>query len=110
MKLFGVELHEEAGGVRVEVSGEIDLSVIEDLEGRLAPALERAPDPLVLDLRRVEFLDSSGLRLLIALNEQTAADGRRFALVADGDPVTRVLELAGIDNRLEILRDPAELR
>ena len=109
MKLFGVELHEEAGGVRVEVSGEIDLSVIEDLESRLAPALERAPDPLVLDLRRVEFLDSSGLRLLIGLNEQTAADGRRFALVAAGDPVTRVLELAGIDDRLEVLSDPAEL-
>lgn len=109
MKLFGMEVHEEGGGVRVEISGEIDLSVIEDLEARLAPALERAPNPLVMDLRAVEFLDSSGLRLLIALNEQTAADGRRFALVAVGDPVTRVLELAGIDDRLEILSDPADL-
>jgi anti-anti-sigma factor len=109
MKLFGVELHEQPGGVRVELTGEIDLSVIDDLERRLAPALEQAPDPLVIDLRAVEFLDSSGLRLLIALNEKTQADGRRFTLIAAGDPVARVLELAGIDDRLEILSDPAEL-
>lgn len=109
MKLFGVDLHQEAGGLRAEISGEIDMSVIEDLESRLAPALEQAPDPLVVDLRRVEFLDSSALRLLIGLNERTRADGRRFALVASGDPVTRVLELAGINDRLEIVSDPGEL-
>jgi anti-anti-sigma factor len=109
VKLFGVALHDENGGVRAEISGEIDLSVIDDLEGQLAPALERSPDPLVLDLREVEFLDSSGLRFVLALNEQAAADGRRFALVAAGDPVMRVLKLAGIDDRLEIVGDPTEI-
>lgn len=109
MKLFAIEVHREGSGARVEVSGEIDLSVIEDLERQLAPVLDGAPDPLVVDLRQVEFLDSSGLRFLLALNEQAAAGRRRFALVAAGDPVSRVLELAGVSERLEIVSDPAEL-
>jgi anti-anti-sigma factor len=109
MKLFDLDVHEENGGVRIAVSGEVDLSAIEELESELAPALARSPDPLVVDLRDVAFLDSSGLRFLLGLNEQAARDGRRFALVAAGDPVERVLELAGIAERLEVVADPAEL-
>lgn len=109
VRLFEVEIHQASGGATVAVSGEIDLSVIEDLEGRLAPILAESPDPLVIDLREVTFVDSSGLRFLLKLNEGAQADARRFVLVAAGDPVVRVLQLAGVDGRLEVVADPADL-
>jgi anti-anti-sigma factor len=109
MKLYDVEVHREAGGVRIAISGEVDLSAIDDLEIALAPALGAQPSPVVVDLRDVSFLDSSGLRFLLALNERTSAGGGRFAIVAAGEPVTRVLELSGVEGRLEIVADPSDL-
>ncbi len=109
MDLFQARIDQDESGTTVTVSGEIDLSVIAQLEGELAPALAAAPDPLVVDLRDVTFVDSSGLRFLLKLNESAKTDGRRFALVAAGDPVVRVLQLAGVEDRLEIVADPSEL-
>ena len=104
-----MEIQQSAGGVTVAIAGEIDLSVIADLDTRLEATLAAGPDPLVVDLRKVTFVDSSGLRFLLKLNESAQADGRRFALVAAGDPVVRVLQLAGVEDRLDIVADPADL-
>lgn len=104
-----MEIQQGNGGVTVAIAGEIDLSVIADLDTRLEATLAADPDPLVVDLRRVTFVDSSGLRFLLKLNEGARAEGRRFVLVAAGDPVVRVLQLAGVEDRLEIVGDPADL-
>jgi anti-anti-sigma factor len=109
VRIFQVDIQQASGGATVAVSGEIDLSVIEELDGHLAPILADSPDPLVIDLRQVTFVDSSGLRFLLKLNEGAKADARRFVLVAAGDPVIRVLQLAGVDGRLEVVADPADL-
>lgn len=63
----------------------------------------------MVDLRLVTFLDSSGLRLLLRLDERQRSAGGRLVIVQGGRRVARVFELTGAGERLEIVGDPAEI-
>jgi anti-anti-sigma factor len=110
VKLFDVHLSEPGGGrLEAALSGEIDLSTVEELEVRLEGPLNGGPPLLVLDLRKVTFLDSSGLRLVLRLDERQRGIGGRMVLVQGGRRVARVFELTGAGERLEIVADPSEI-
>jgi anti-sigma B factor antagonist len=98
-------------GVAVVVpNGELDLDNQQKLRDALQ-ALGNEDLPLVIvDLRRLRFMDSSGLRVLIdAWNEAAAAD-RRFAVVAlKSGIIRRVLEVSGCDAVFQIGEDVSEL-
>ena len=70
MKLFSVEIAERDGGFEAALSGEIDLSTVGELQELLQPSLDDDPKLIVLDLREVSFLDSSGLRVILRLNRR----------------------------------------
>lgn len=109
MQLLEVEVTDRADGFAAVVSGELDLSTIELLENELADAFEREPQTAVLDLRGLDFLDSSGLRLILQLHARQREAGRRLVVVTTARPVTRVFELTGADNELEIVADPDQI-
>jgi len=109
MELFSVEIAQRDGGIEVALTGEIDLSTVEELQERLAPALGEDPGLIVLDLRQVSFLDSSGLRLILRLNRRQHDGGGRLVLVRGGRRVSRVLEITGVDSELEQVDDPSEV-
>ena len=95
----------------VSPTGELDLSGAELLEAEL----ERlAGDPalasIVLDLRGLEFMDSSGLRLVILADQRAREAGRRLALVQGPDAVRRVFEVTRMTERLDFVADPGEVR
>lgn len=58
------EVREDAGPLRLRLSGELDLLVGEELEARLRQ-LQEAGDPVLLDLSGLQFIDSTGLRVII---------------------------------------------
>ncbi len=110
MKLFDIQISESGNGrVDAGLSGEIDLSTVTELEERLEDSLGADPSLLVLDLREVTFLDSSGLRLLLRLDGRQRAGGRRLVLVKGGRRVERVFELTGAGERLEMVADPSDV-
>jgi anti-sigma B factor antagonist len=91
----------------VAPSGELDISGATILEAEL----ERlAADPelgsVVLDLRGLEFMDSSGLRLVVLADMRAREAGRRFALIRGGETVHRVFEITRMSDRLEFVEDP----
>lgn len=88
-------------GCRIlEVSGDVDMSSTARLEAAVDDSLGLAPGAaLILDLSGVAFLDSSGLRTLLAAHRQAAASGSRL-LIVPSPSITRVFELAGITNRI----------
>jgi anti-sigma B factor antagonist len=93
----------------VAPTGELDLSGATILEAEL----ERlAADPelgaVVLDLRGLEFMDSSGLRLVVLTDMQAREAGRRFALIRGGDTVHRVFEITRMSDRLDFVESPEE--
>jgi anti-sigma B factor antagonist len=95
----------------ITATGELDLSGAALLEGELERLAEE-PDlaTVVLDLRGLEFMDSSGLRLVVLADMQARESGRRFVLVRGTETVHRVFEITRMSERLEFVADPEEVR
>jgi anti-anti-sigma factor len=64
---------------------------------------------LVLDLRKVEFIDSTGLRAVISADERARSGGRRLVIIRGTTAVERVFSVTQLDQRLEIVDDPASV-
>jgi anti-sigma B factor antagonist len=100
---FGIAVQNVNGRLVVAVTGELDLAVA----GRLDSEIEQlgvAPNgTLVIDLSRLEFMDSSGLRVLVRAHQRSQEQGFRVVLVQGPDPVQRVLTLTGVDEQFEIV-------
>jgi anti-anti-sigma factor len=110
MSLYDVQTTDGPLGPVVALSGDIDLAAVEAVEQKLRAAIGGEPDVLVLDLRKVEFMDSSGLRLVLRLDQEQRERQGRLVLVRGGRRVARVLELTGADRQLEMVDDPAEIQ
>jgi anti-sigma B factor antagonist len=94
----------------VAPTGELDLSgaaILEDELDRLAA--DPAVGTVVLDLRGLEFMDSSGLRLVVMADMRAREAGRRFALIRGGDTVHRVFEITRMSERLEFVDDAEDV-
>jgi anti-anti-sigma factor len=94
--------------VVVSVSGEFDMSAAADVERQIRPLEDRVPI-LVIDLREVSFLDSSALRLLVALDAHAREQGRRVALVRGPENVQRVFRITRLEHQLEFVDHPTDL-
>ena len=109
MSLFDLQTSDEPYGFRTALSGEIDLSTIEDVESGVRTAIDGHEGIVALDLREVSFLDSSGLRLLLRLHKELGDEGRRLVVVQGPRRVARVFELTGAEDQLEIVEDPGQI-
>ncbi|HTT31231.1 MAG TPA: STAS domain-containing protein [Solirubrobacteraceae bacterium] len=78
----------------VSVGGDIDLTTSGAVESAL-DAARRQGTVLVLDLRAVGFMDTSGLRLVISQQQRAKAYGHRFVVVPGSDKVRRLFQIAG---------------
>ena len=88
------------GAPGVAIRGEIDLDAVPALEPALDAAIRDTSGAFVLDLCDLEFLDSSGLRLILRARALLAREDRALALVCPPGPVRRLFELAGIADLL----------
>jgi anti-sigma B factor antagonist len=95
------------GRPRLAIAGELDLSSAPELERSLS-ALQADGRPVVLDMRDVSFMDSSGLRVILAADSRARSSGSRLLLVAGPPGVQRVFQLTLLDRRLEFLDDPEQ--
>lgn len=69
------------------------------LERELEKPLGAAGAPLLIDLSHCEFIDSTGIALIVRAWQQLGGDGR-FALCGVGDQVERVLDITGLDETI----------
>jgi anti-anti-sigma factor len=91
--------------------GELDLSGASVLESELDRLTEEPElSAVVLDMRELEFMDSSGLRLVVMADMKARDAGRRFTLVRGGETVHRVFEITRMSERLEFVDAPEEVR
>ncbi len=94
---FTVRIEHRGGAAVVIPTGELDLATAPALEAALGRAFEEAGSGrVVLDLRELEFIDSSGLRTLLTARKRADEAGSEFSLVAGHRGLERTLEIAGV--------------
>jgi anti-sigma B factor antagonist len=106
---FNVEARDGESTVVIEVTGELDLASSPDLEHELEEGLASRAQLLIVDLRGLEFMDSTGLSVLVRAHQRAAQTGQRFGVVRGPQQVQRLLSLTGVADRLTIVETPDEL-
>ena len=107
-KPLELRTEQDQGAPRLVVSGELDLASAEELEAHLKQLEAPEPDVLVLDLRELEFMDSTGLRTVIAADARAKDRGGRLIVVRAPEEVDRVFRLTRMDQHLELVDQPPE--
>ena len=111
MSVIDVSVQTDDGVVTVALTGELDISNAQRVEQELQRVEEDdAAGAIVLDLRKLVFMDSTGLRLVVAADARARERGRRFALVAGPEAVHRVFKITYVDRRLDFVDDPSDAR
>jgi anti-anti-sigma factor len=106
---FAIDIDEREDRVVVIPRGELDMASAPELEQAVMPRLQSGAW-IVLDLRSLDFIDSSGLRVVVGAHRSAEERGGRFTCVrgAPGSTVHRIVEIAGIDGVIEMVDDPAQ--
>jgi anti-sigma B factor antagonist len=104
---FDVATEHSGDALIVAPRGEIDLATVDLI--RTAVARDQQPgEGVVLDLREVGFMDTSGLRYVLELYERAASEGFELRVVRGPNAVQRVFEVSGIAPRLPFVDDPSQ--
>jgi anti-sigma B factor antagonist len=94
--------------LHVTVHGALDLVRAYDFDDAIRRIERDAPGRLLLDLRPVEFLDTTGLSRLLAVQRRCRRARRRLVLVRGPVAVQRIFALCS-DEQFEVVSDPAEV-
>jgi anti-anti-sigma factor len=99
---FEVQSEELKGGVRAfTVRGELDMNTAPELERKLDEVLSEPDVSIMLDLSACEFIDSTGIALIVRAWQQLDRDqGGRFVLCSINHQVQRLLQITGIDSSI----------
>jgi len=88
--------------------GELDMATGTILERTLRDLIDSGFDRLVIDLRRLAFMDSSGLRLLLRWDETARRDGTELSLIPGPPEIQRVFEMTRLLDRLTFVDPPPD--
>jgi anti-anti-sigma factor len=106
---FRVELRTEDRASVFAISGELDLASAPELESHIAQAFQSGAKMVIVDLRELEFIDSTGLSVLVKAHQQAQEAGCELGIVNGGAQVRRLLSLTGVTERLRVADAPEEL-
>ena len=95
MEILEVRTEDRNGLVHVTLVGELDLSTVSRVQDELQQ----------VDLSKLTFLDSTGLRCIVTADERAREQGRRMVIVRGPDAVQRVFSITRLEERLEIVDD-----
>jgi anti-anti-sigma factor len=101
-----VEVSESPGSGRIALSGQFDIASADDASRALRALLNRGLGAVVIDLSRLDFMDSTGVRFLVEGRDSARDLGVKLSLVLGGDPVRRVLTVAGVMDLFEDVDNP----
>ncbi|MFL5832811.1 MAG: STAS domain-containing protein [Solirubrobacterales bacterium] len=96
MQRFKVTERDLRPGCRdIQIEGELDLAVAGQLDEVLAVAASKF-ELILVGLERCDFIDSSGIAVLLRTHNRMADEGNRLAVYAPSDQVLRVLSMTGL--------------
>jgi anti-anti-sigma factor len=104
---FDLEVTRNASSARIAPAGELDIATAPELERAIAEVTgDSARLDLVVDLRGLTFMDSTGLRTLVQTNAQAAQDGFTLSIVRGPSQIDRLFAVSGLDDVLPLVDAP----
>ena len=107
---FRILTNESGSRVEIAIQGELDLATAPQLDAEFerVAALDGI-EVVVVDLRELAFLDSTGLEAIVKFDARSRAAGVELAVVRGPRAVERLFAVMQLDRKLRIVDDPAEL-
>lgn len=106
---FRVDVRTEGRAAIIAVRGELDLATSPELEAQLRKVWDSGNEQLVIDLRELEFMDSTGLSIIVMAHQRLSDEGRQLSIVRGSQQVQRLLDLTGVSERLQLVDTPEEI-
>jgi anti-anti-sigma factor len=95
-----VQSERVGGTVRIVPVGELDIATVPQFDQSFDAAVEQAPESIVVDLAQVTFIDSTGLRALLAMSERYQGD---LGLSVGSPAVERIIDVTGTRDQLPLI-------
>ncbi len=99
---FNIDSVNRDGKVYLEIEGELDVATAQLMDDELARAEATDARAIVVDLSRVEFIDSSGVSALLRAAGRSSSDGYRLQITGDSAQARKLFVLAGVADRLPL--------
>ena len=96
------KVKEQNGGMYATVSGRLDTPAAVVAQQEIKPLLENADKEITLDCTNLEYISSSGLRLLLTVRKEAAAKGGKVIIAHISDNIKKVFMMTGFYNLFEI--------
>jgi anti-sigma B factor antagonist len=105
---FEVESTGERQNVRLGLSGELDIATVPRLEAAVNETLTKDVRTLTIDMRGLSFVDSSGIRLFIVLNQRAGSEGWSLRLIRPDEQTLTVFRVSGVEENLPFVESPLQ--
>ncbi|WP_159944182.1 MULTISPECIES: STAS domain-containing protein [unclassified Nocardiopsis] len=102
MHRLGLSTRVESRSVIVAIEGELDIATADDLQQHIQSAIKDHGPWLILDLSGLDFMDSSGLNVIINAYRTVRELGGSLALAALNERVTKVVRLVGLHRQVPV--------
>lgn len=99
---FSIDSERHGESHTVRMYGEFDLAAVDDATRELRQLEESDAQNVIVDLRELEFIDSSGISALVEAQLRFRENGSRLEFLCGPGPVQRVLQMTGVDTLLAI--------
>jgi anti-anti-sigma factor len=87
----------------VVLTGELDISTFDQAQKQIEEAEQEAPELLIIDLTELQFVDSTGVRLILLADQRAQQVGRRLAIRLGRGPALRVSAALDLTDRFDVL-------
>jgi anti-sigma B factor antagonist len=104
-----IEVHRSAHSTVLVLGGELDIASAPALDEQLEQAIGPDVAFVIVDLRGLQFMDSTGLATMIRAWQAARRAGRRFVIVRGSPQVDRLFELTSVDEQFVIVDAPEEV-
>ena len=96
------EIKEQNGGLYATVSGRLDTPAAVAAQQEITPLLKNADKVITLDCTDLQYISSSGLRLLLTIRKEASAKGGKVVIEHISDDIRKVFMMTGFCNLFEI--------
>jgi anti-sigma B factor antagonist len=106
---FTVQLQPHSDAALIVVSGELDIASAPELEQALDQIRPELIKLVIVDLRELEFMDSTGLSIIVRAHQRLSELDCELTLIKGPPQVQRLLDLTGVADRVRLGSEPDEL-